>query len=67
MQLKITIRTSTLFFLLLFHIVILAPIRAHSNNPDDNKATISGYVKDAKNGEVLIGATIAIKGQMLPQ
>jgi hypothetical protein len=42
---------------------MLPPIHASNYMPDDKKATISGYVKDAKNGEVLIGATISVKGQ----
>ena len=27
------------------------------------KFTVSGYVKDARNGETLIGATVLVKGQ----
>src|SRR5437867_10788833 len=28
-----------------------------------NRYTLSGYIKDAQNGETLIGATITVKGQ----
>jgi len=41
-----------LLFVLIFPFSLLA----------QNKFTLSGYVKDAQNGETLIGATIAVKG-----
>lgn len=42
-----------LLLLILFPITVIA----------QKKFTVSGYAKDAKNGETLIGATIAVKGQ----
>jgi outer membrane receptor protein involved in Fe transport len=41
------------------YILLLVPCLASAQK----KFTVSGYVKDAGNGETLIGATIAVKGQ----
>ncbi len=35
----------------------------HTSTQAQNKVTISGYVKDKENGEVLFAATVSVKGQ----
>jgi hypothetical protein len=45
----------TLLFLLSFHFV-------QAQSPEKDKRTVSGYVKDSKNGEKLIGVNVYIKG-----
>jgi outer membrane cobalamin receptor len=46
--------------LFLSNIIFHIEVRADDENNSD-KVTISGYVKDAENGEVLVGATVYIK------
>ena len=48
-----------LFFSKAVSIVLFVLLVATSNA--QSKVTISGYIKDAKNGEGLIGATVQIK------
>lgn len=43
------------FFLPLFQVIATEP------ETSGNKVTISGYLKDAKNGEALVGATVYVK------
>lgn len=50
-----------LTFLLLFSFQILFCVAQEKSTSSVEKHTISGYLKDAKNGEVLIGATILVK------
>ncbi|HCT30989.1 MAG TPA: hypothetical protein DIW31_09710 [Bacteroidales bacterium] len=52
-----------LLFKLLVAILLLSTnqIKALNNDEADGKFTVSGYVKDATNGEVLLGATILVK------
>ena len=48
--------TNIYIFILIFSLVLLSPGRADSDPP--KSATISGFVRDAKNGETLTGAVI---------
>lgn len=55
-------------FILIVFLVILVSINLSAKTPIDDdasskKITVSGYVKDATNGEILIGATILVKEQ----
>jgi len=47
-------------------LIVLSFLSVYSDNPENpgttgNKRTVSGYIKDGKNGEALIGATVYIK------
>ena len=46
-----------LWFFICFQLVITTPLIAQSNA----KYTVSGYVKDSKTGEYLIGANVYIR------
>lgn len=46
-------------------IVTLISLFTYINTYAQQRATISGYVKDASSGELLIGAAIQVKGQQL--
>ncbi len=48
---------------MLFRIMLLLQLLICAGASGQNKYTVSGYAKDARNGETLIGATIAVKGQ----
>ena len=52
-----------LFQFLLTFILILSSLHVRADDDPELRYTISGYIKDAKNGEELIGATIMVKGQ----
>ncbi|UOQ73826.1 carboxypeptidase-like regulatory domain-containing protein [Hymenobacter cellulosilyticus] len=50
------------FFSLLF--LLLAPVTSRaqsSGTAASGKVTVSGYLKDAANGEALVGATVVVK------
>lgn len=47
----------------LFTLLILITLGGMSKTYAQGKHTISGYVKDVENGEVLFGATVSVKGQ----
>lgn len=54
----------TIFLRLVCLLIILLPVgRLLADSPGKKLLTISGYVKDASNGEVLIGATVFIPGK----
>ena len=50
---------STLIFFLLF---LFSSSSLHAQEAKPEVFTISGYLKDAKNGEVLIGANVYVQG-----
>jgi hypothetical protein len=59
--LKYLIRRNTYFFSFLISLIISVfsvPVQADGNSGDQKKLTISGYIKDQTNGEVLVGATV---------
>lgn len=47
--------------LLIFFLFSETPLKASTEDNTSGNPSISGYIKDAKNGEVLIGATILVK------
>jgi hypothetical protein len=49
--------------LLCLFVLILPAIQLRADSAEKKRITISGYVKDASNGEVLIGATVFIPGK----
>jgi hypothetical protein len=53
-------KTGTLLMLLFIFMAILWPSSVKADNETGKRITLSGYVRDAQNGESLIGATIAV-------
>ncbi|MDD4190861.1 MAG: carboxypeptidase-like regulatory domain-containing protein [Mangrovibacterium sp.] len=49
--------------LLCFWMMILPAFRMQADSAEKKRFTVSGYVKDASNGEVLIGATVFAPGK----
>jgi hypothetical protein len=50
-----------LLFPLIFFL-ILSSVNCRANNDSELRYTVSGFIKDAKNGEELIGAAVSVKG-----
>ena len=55
------LKNNNCFLWLALFFVLISTSILHARSADGN-VTVSGYVKDARNGEMLVGATVAIKG-----